>query len=45
MSDKKQIRKYLNAEQYVNEFYQVPADVAEQLLKRETLRIPITIEN
>jgi hypothetical protein len=38
---KKQIREYLNAKEYVNEFYQVPADVAETLLKRETLRIPI----
>ena len=42
---KKQIRKYLNAEKYVNEFYQVPVDVVERLLKRETLRIPITTEN
>ncbi len=38
---KKQIREYLNAQEYVNEFYQVPAEVAESLLKRETLRIPI----
>ena len=38
---KKQIREYLNAEEYVNEFYQVPAEVAENLLKRETLKIPI----
>ena len=38
---KKQIREYLNAKAYVNEFYQVPAEVAENLLKRETLRIPI----
>jgi hypothetical protein len=38
---KKQIREYLNAKEYVNEFYQVPDDVAENLLKRETLRIPI----
>jgi len=37
---KKQIREYLNAQEYVNEFYQVSADVAASLLKRETLRIP-----
>lgn len=37
---KKQIREYLSAQEYVNEFYQVPADVAKKLLKRETLRIP-----
>ncbi|MGB1261636.1 MAG: GIY-YIG nuclease family protein [Cognaticolwellia sp.] len=38
---KKQISKALNAKAYVNEFYQVPIDVAENILKRETLRIPI----
>jgi hypothetical protein len=37
---KKQIREYLNEKAYVNEFYQVPAEVAERLLKREVLRIP-----
>jgi len=37
---KQQIREYLNAKEYVNEFYQVPAKVAECLLTRETLRIP-----
>jgi len=37
---KKQIREYLNAQVYVNEFYEVPADVAAKLLTRETLRIP-----
>ena len=37
---KKQIREYLNAQEYVNEFYQVSPEVAENLLKRETLRIP-----
>ena len=37
---KKQIKKYLNAQEYVNEFYQVSPDVAEKLLKRETLVIP-----
>lgn len=37
---KKQIREYLNAEEYAGGFYQVPAEVAENLLKRETLRIP-----
>jgi len=39
---KKQIKTYLNAQKYVNEFYQVPADVAAKLLKRETLKIPIS---
>ncbi|TWX69915.1 GIY-YIG nuclease family protein [Colwellia demingiae] len=37
---KKQIKKYLNAEKYVNEFYQVSPEVAEKLLRRETLVIP-----
>ncbi len=37
---KKQIREHLNAQEYVNEFYQVSAEVAESLLKREALRIP-----
>ncbi len=37
---KKQIREYLNAQEYVNEFYEVPAEVAAKLLKRETLKIP-----
>lgn len=37
---KKQIREYLNAQEYVNEFYQVSPEVAANLLKRETLRIP-----
>jgi len=36
----KQIKDYLNAQEYVNEFYQVPAEVAENLMKREALRIP-----
>ena len=39
---KKQIREYLNAQAYVNEFYQVSAEVAGKLLKRETLKIPIS---
>ena len=38
---KKQIKAYLQAQKYVNEFYQVPADVAAKLLTRETLKIPI----
>jgi len=38
---KKQIREYLNAQEYVNEFYQISAQVAEKLLKREVLKIPI----
>lgn len=40
---KKQIKAYLNAQEYVNEFYQVPAEIAESLLKREVLRIPTLI--
>jgi hypothetical protein len=40
---KKQIREYLNAKEYVNEFYQVSTEVAAKLLKRETLKIPIVI--
>jgi len=40
---KKQIKEYLNAQEYVNEFYQVPAEVAENLMKREVLRIPTLI--
>ena len=38
---KKQIKNYLNAQEYTNEFYQVPAEIAAKLLKRETLRIPM----
>lgn len=38
---KQQIQTYLNAQKYVNEFYQVTIEVAEGLLKRETLRIPM----
>ncbi|WP_019026898.1 GIY-YIG nuclease family protein [Colwellia piezophila] len=37
---KKQLKKYLKAQEYVNEFYQVPAEVAVKLLKREILKIP-----
>ncbi len=37
---KKRIQTHLNAQEYVKEFYQVPANVAERLLKRETLVIP-----
>ena len=37
---KKRIREYLDAQEYVKEFYQVPAEVAERLLKREALIIP-----
>ena len=37
---KKRIQEHLNAKEYVKEFYQVPAKVAEHLLKRETLVIP-----
>jgi len=37
---KKRIQEYLNAQEYVKEFYRVPAKVAERLLKNETLVIP-----
>lgn len=37
---KDRIQEYLNAQKYVKEFYQVPAHVAERLLKREVLVIP-----
>ena len=37
---KSKIRQYLNAQKYVNEFYQVPPEVAKTLLTRETFRIP-----
>jgi len=40
---KKQIKQYLNAQKYVNEFYEVSPEVASKLLKRETLKIPITL--
>ena len=36
----KKIKDYLNAQEYVNGFYQVSADIAKKLLKRETLKIP-----
>jgi hypothetical protein len=36
----KQIKHYLNAQEYVNGFYQVSPDMAKKLLKRETLKIP-----
>ncbi len=38
---KKQIRRYLNAKEYVNEFFGVTPGVATSLLKREAFRIPI----
>jgi hypothetical protein len=37
---KKKIKTFLKAQSYVNEFYQVPPDLAKRILKRETLRIP-----
>ncbi len=38
---KQQIRDYLNAEKYVNEFYQVPPATVKKLLQREALKIPL----
>ena len=40
---KNQIKAHLNAKEYVQEFYQVPAEVAEKLLRREALIIPSLI--
>ena len=37
---KKRIQTYLNAQEYVKEFYQVSSDVVARLLTRETLLIP-----
>lgn len=37
---KKQIQKHLNAQEFTKDFYQVPAELAERLVKRETLVIP-----
>jgi hypothetical protein len=36
---KKQVRKHLSANKYVNEFYEVPPERAAKLLKIESLRI------
>lgn len=41
-SIKKQIKEYLNAQEYVNEFYQISPKIAEKLMKQETLRIPVS---
>jgi DNA-binding MarR family transcriptional regulator len=38
---KQQVREYLNAQKFVNEFYQVSPEVVEKLLKTESLKIPI----
>ena len=38
---KQQIREYLNAQKYVNEFYQVSPDLVKKLMKQENLRIPM----
>jgi len=35
------IKEYLSNKKYVSEFYEVSPKVAEHLLKRETLRIPV----
>lgn len=37
---KQRIQKYLSAQEYVKEFYQISSEVAERLLTRETLVIP-----
>jgi hypothetical protein len=38
---KRQIKEYLNVQEYVSKFYQVSPEVAAKLLRRETLKIPI----
>ncbi len=38
---KKQLRKHFEAEQYVNEFYEVSPERAKSVLKRELMKIPI----
>jgi hypothetical protein len=37
---KERIQNYLSAQEYVKEFYQIPSELAERLLTRETLVIP-----
>lgn len=37
---KQQIKDYLNAQEYVNDFYQLSADTAKKILRQESLRIP-----
>ncbi len=41
-SIEKKIKEYLNAQEYINEFYQVSPQIVEKMMKRETLRIPIS---
>lgn len=36
-----QLRKYFDAHQYVNEFYQMSPEIAKRVLKREVLKISI----
>jgi hypothetical protein len=36
----KQIKDYLNAQEYTSEFYQVSTETAKGLLRREVMRIP-----
>jgi hypothetical protein len=38
---KKQLRKHFDAEQYVNEFYEVSPELAKSVLKRESMKIPV----
>jgi len=38
---KKQLRKHFDAEQYVNEFYEVSPEIAKNILQREAMKIPV----
>jgi len=38
---KKQLKEHLSAKKYTHEFYQVSAEIATKILKRESLKIPI----
>lgn len=38
---KKKVKDSLQAKAFVNEFYEVPREIAERMIKRESFRIPI----
>ncbi|PKI14892.1 GIY-YIG nuclease family protein [Colwellia sp. 12G3] len=37
----KQLRRHFDAQQYVNEFYEVAPEIAKNVLKREVMKIPV----
>ena len=39
---KQKIRNLFSANQYVDEFYEVPPEKAKNILKREVMKIPVT---